>query len=227
MLERKYLFAEGNGPLVLEWLAALYTPDPEFQQGSVSSLYYDTPNFQLYHEKRGGDFLKAKIRLRWYSTLDEEDDDDDVTCFLELKTKDGAGRHKQRLPLSIPAGALRQPYRSEILRNLPARLLGSHPAASCLLCPLIVVSYRRHRFVAPTYEARISVDTGIRCASANAALFPNAEPFRLAAGVLETKSQGDELVGLIRPIKRYLRKSAFSKYAALLEALDQPLGVRL
>ena len=39
MLERKYLFAEGNGLLVLEWLAALYTPDPEFQQGSVSSLY--------------------------------------------------------------------------------------------------------------------------------------------------------------------------------------------
>lgn len=226
-LERKYLFAEGAGPLILEWISSACAVDPDFKKGSISSLYYDTSDFRLYHEKRGSDFQKVKARLRWYSTLEFEDDRDGVDCFLELKTKEGARRHKSRMPVRIAAGELRSPYRSAVLRDLPTRLLEKHSVASAPLNPLIVVSYFRWRFVAPELAARICIDTGIRCSSANPGLLPFSGPTVLADGVLETKSPQDELVGLIRPINHFLHKRAFSKYASLLEALDQPKGVRL
>ena len=63
-IEQKYLFRAGQEEMILHWLDHACLPDPEFDAGLVSTIYYDTPSLSLYESKRNGDFLKCKVRLR-------------------------------------------------------------------------------------------------------------------------------------------------------------------
>ena len=44
--------------------------DPEFPAAVVWTIYYDTPAFASLGEKINSDYLKRKIRVRWYSDLE-------------------------------------------------------------------------------------------------------------------------------------------------------------
>ena len=222
--ESKYVFHAGYVELLKDWLFATLRPDPAFRAGCVTSLYFDTPTLDLYGQKRNSNFLKMKVRLRWYEANTTAGGT--VPCYVEIKKKIGVQRTKVRVPIEFPADVLRtRLFADQSVRDAPAiadESLQGHP-----LVPLIVVQYERFRFIEPLTGCRIALDTAIRCPTANPAIFTGLHPVRLPVGVLETKGELRELPITLLPISGHLRREAFSKYATCCEHLMQPLGRRL
>ena len=72
----------------------------------MHTVYYDTPRLALLGEKIGSDFLKTKVRVRWYAGRDGRPGD---ALFAEAKFRVGSQRRKVRhrlpyTPLKPPAG---------------------------------------------------------------------------------------------------------------------------
>ena len=228
--EQKFVFVERHKPLLQEWLGASVSADPAYPGGMVTSLYFDTPGFDLYREKRNGDYLKSKLRLRWYVDERKGDADGEIPCFLEIKRKVGSVRRKARLELSVPARCLRdRMFLDGTIERLSERayeLGGAHAVGSSLssLMPVAVIRYDRLRFVEHASASRIALDTNIRCERMNPMLLCGQPPVHLSAGVLEVKGPGDTLPQSLRPVGRLLRKDSFSKYAACLARLVDPYG---
>ena len=44
-IERKYLFPAGYTEVLRSWLEHACVPDPEYPSSTVSSIYFDTPDF--------------------------------------------------------------------------------------------------------------------------------------------------------------------------------------
>ena len=64
--EIKYTVPASRVPALCSLLDARCHPDPHYPRGHVRSLYFDTPDLRFLAEKSDGDFLKTKVRLRWY-----------------------------------------------------------------------------------------------------------------------------------------------------------------
>lgn len=227
--EHKYLFAAGLEAMVLDWLEHACLRDPLHEGGIISSIYFDTPQLLHYRESSNGDFLKSKVRLRWYSDAEAPITESPVRCFLELKRKRGPARDKNRLELFLPAAALDpDPFSQEVIQDLPRRALelGYRPAGAALL-PALVVRFRRRRFLDPLTRARMAVDTQICCPAANLSVLPAPVPVALGLGVLEIKGAQRGLPSTLRPLRELLSRSSFSKYSRCLEHLLQPVERRV
>lgn len=225
--EQKYLFIGQQKEMILDWLKHCYTRDPAFDIGTISTIYYDTPALSSYYEKRNSDYLKSKVRLRWYENLNSSDTDVDVTCYLEVKRKLGTVRQKERMEVVIPSKKLiDDPFSDQEISNLPSRVyeLSCFPPGN--LVPVLLIQYNRYRFMDSDGRSRIALDTDICCTRVNATYFPFVPPVNLGMGVLEIKGKQTELPNSLNPIKTYLTKSAFSKYAQCLEHLANPLELR-
>lgn len=240
-VERKFLCAEGQSEAILAWLEHACLPDPRFPRAVVSSIYYDTPDLAFYREKQDGLFLRSKVRLRWYED-DEAGGRPGVgglrgaevptgagrragrgapgDCFLEVKQKEGRVSRKLRIALPQPP-VLREgePLGDDGIAALSARAgeLGCSPPGP--LVPVLLVRYRRRRYVDPRSLARLSLDAGIVCTHANPAFVLGSPPAHLAVTVLEVKGGDGEFRRSLEPLARRLEPASFSKYAACLERL--------
>lgn len=209
--ELKYAVPEGKALLARSIVSALCRPDPQFPAAVVSTIYYDTPDLALLSEKINSDYLKTKVRLRWYSPARGS-----AGAFLEVKSRVGALRHKVRVqtPLSAATVAdlsLDDPALLHVLDL--ARPLGM--ALPPRLLPALLLRYERFRFVEPVSRSRISVDTNIEAVRGNPRLVGNAFHQRLPLGVVEIKGSGDDLPRALRPLLHLgARRAAFSKYGA-------------
>ena len=96
-----------------------------------------------------------------------------------------------------------------------------------MLVPVLLVQYRRHRYVDPDSQAGIAVDAEIRCTRANQTFIHGMPPVHFDVAVLETKRMNRGIPGVLNPIASYLRKSTFSKYGIGIESLMHPLGRRV
>ncbi|HEY2921119.1 MAG TPA: VTC domain-containing protein [Candidatus Binatia bacterium] len=221
-IEQKFVFDTTNKDLLLEWLDFHLVRDPAFYFGPVVSLYYDTPSLSFYGQVCDGDFIKTKIRLRWYQTRFAPEQES-VTCYLEIKRKYGARRQKQRQQLALETRFLSGDLFSHpAIVDAPNDMPEARATGGGLLVPVLIVQYERFRFVDPRSGARISLDTGVVCSGANAAYIADAAPLVLETDVLEVKGILDGLPGCLLPISRHLRKRSFSKYAACCAALMEP-----
>jgi hypothetical protein len=224
-IEQKYLFHAGQKEMIIDWLEHAFVHDPAFDFGAVSSIYYDTPLLSLYNEKRNGDFLKCKVRLRWYTDLQSIDQNTEVKCFLEIKRKYGAICKKQRMQLVIASRKLvDDPFSDEDILNMPSRVFEMDYLPPGILVPVLLLQYNRYRYVDSRSSSRIAVDTDIRCTRANETFFPCVIPVYLGVAVLEVKERHRSMSSDLSSISSYLTKSSFSKYAQCCEHLMQPLG---
>ncbi len=223
-IEQKYVFIATQQTLILDWLQHLCLPDPHFPGGVVSTIYFDTPRLHFYQEKRNGDYLKSKVRLRWYPD-GHTPAGGIIPGFLEIKRRVGVFRQKERLEIPLSSDWLRQnPFQQPVLLALPDRAKTLDPEVPEGLYPLLHVQYRRRRFVDPHSGARLALDTDITCLDVNRDFVAGIPPVRLDAGVLEFKSAQTELPPHFAPLGPYLTREAFSKYARCWEHLQQPLG---
>jgi hypothetical protein len=228
-IEQKYLFPLASREMILSWLDHACIPDPSFPYSDVSTLYYDTPELAHFHEGSNGNFVRAKVRLRWYpkAELGGRDHDADVPGYLEIKTKQGALSGKQRFAVIIPRRSLIQdPFSDSWILELPTQVFELNFKPTNILVPVAQVQYRRRRYLDPGSQSGIAVDTEICCTRCNVNVISGMPPVHFPMGILESKGMNRTLPKALAPIGSCLAKSRFSKYGVSLQSLMQPLGRR-
>ena len=201
--------------MLLGRLAAACPVDGDHPTNRVHSVYFDGQEMSAMDEVANGDYLKAKVRVRWY----EGDSGRASSAFLECKRRGGSRRHKDRIPLPelTPTLPLHHPAWHAIPHQL--RTIGVELRHG-LLQPTLHVSYRRHRFVEPLTKLRLALDVDIRCARMHPRLARAAAITRQAADriVFEAKGSQRELPPTLRFITTLgVRRRSFSKYGLWLD----------
>ena len=212
--ETKYVFPCHQASKLAAWLKGRCRPDPEYAEGRISSIYFDTHDWFLLREKLNSDYLKTKIRIRWY--IDPATGRHLPANFLEVKCKIGSSRKKMRVdsgfetawidaaPLSDQAflGVSLQ------LQRLGVKLRGS-------LRPTLRIEYTRRRFIDPLTGVRLCVDYDIRAVACNPRMLGSTRPYPLRSGVFELKGRNGQLPDWLHQLTAFgCRRAAFSKYSA-------------
>jgi hypothetical protein len=212
--EAKYTFAIGETDVLLHALNCLCIPDPSYAQGRINSVYFDTADRRFLAAKVNSDYLKTKIRLRWYSNVEGDDLPETVQAYMERKEKVGFRRMKERKQVLIPSEILREGLENYAdLATLTQTMRFDDWVPPGPLFPMITIRYVRRRFVDPLQKARLSLDSRICFSSVNSSFFPYTDPRMLREGVLEVKSESGDLPAALRPFRDRLNtRNSFSKY---------------
>jgi hypothetical protein len=212
--ELKFTVAEERVAVVRQRLAALCRPDPVHPPARVVTVYYDTPGYDALDEKANSDYLKTKIRVRWYEPLRGGRPGGPV--FVEGKYRTGAIRSKVRVSVGPDAADVRRwPLEDERWLRLidPVREEGLDVAPG--VAPVLRLSYVRERFTDRLYGGRLTLDTAITVEAVNTRRLPPGRGGRLSGGVLEHKGAAAELPPHLRSlVQAGARKASFSKYLA-------------
>lgn len=213
--ERKFAAGPELKTFALEWLRHACLPEPDYPEAVLFTVYYDTPGLRSLAEKADGDHSKTKYRLRWYEP-DRSPDPDSHYAFFEIKRKAGDGRHKQRTRIMARRETLRAmdfdaPWFASVLREAGEALgVPLDPG----LAPMVLLRYRRHRFICPFTMASVSLDTEIAVVAHNPRRLALLAPRDVPATVLEFKDLKRENPEWMRPLLAagFMRRG-FSKYA--------------
>lgn len=197
-------------------LGAACTRDHEHPSNEVCSVYFDTPDLKFVREKIDSHYLKTKIRIRWYEALPGGKSDPSAGAVLEVKRRIGSRRVKKRLPLDLTTTALAgDPLGLSCYADLPRWLATLDVGIRAPLRPLLMVRYRRHRFVEPSSASRIALDDHIRLEAVDSDRLPAGRRGHVDTAVVEVKGS----VGALPQSLRFLwrlggRRMSFSKYGA-------------
>lgn len=211
--ELKYVIANHRAKIIAGWLLKKCRPDPLYAAGRVSSIYFDTRQWNHLDEKLNSDYLKTKVRIRWYS--DYASRKVLPGAFLEAKFKIGSRRKKVRIPLDtdsewLATVALEKPILSSLLRPLAAAGI----IVQNQLLPAFQVNYTRRRFIDPLTGARLCVDWDIHAGRVNPLMVPHRNTKVLPDAVVEVKDKREILPDWLHQITALGgRKDAFSKYS--------------
>lgn len=212
--ESKYVFDNCRALKLIAWLRDRCVPDPQYPVGRISSIYYDTRDWSLLGEKINSDYLKTKIRLRWYS--------DPVTGvllpknFLEAKFKTGSARRKIRIETDLESRWLAETSLADPdFLAIPRLLLPHGLTFPGTLIPVLQISYIRFRFVDPLTGARLGVDYDIHVPRCNQNMLRSHRVQPLKQAVFEFKEKTGLLSNWLHQITAFdCRKAAFSKFSA-------------
>jgi hypothetical protein len=218
--ERKFYLVPHDVAGARMLLRHLCLPDSDYPSEQINSLYFDTSDLDQHERSSSGDFLKDKVRIRWYST------DDDInnmeTIFIELKAKEGFASTKQRLKMQVPGKNLTSP---ELGKGIVSRKLlldtlarfGFFPYE--MLQPIIKISYWRYRFTEVATGQRVSLDCHIRSTVIMPGLGNGERELELPGAVIEIKGDQMELPATLRRMRLLdIDWTRFSKYSACIDA---------
>ncbi len=210
--ETKYSLSTLNSRGLLYELSSKCQRDPDFPEAIIRSFYFDTPDWAFLREKIGSDYLKTKVRLRWYQ--DVESSAQDSAVFLEVKSRVGSQREKRRLLF---------PWTGEELASRGMDLELTRKVQELLPCfgivlpgnlvPAFEVRYHRHRFIDPFSKMRVSLDSKIHAPLIHSSRGQLGFDRELPCSILEIKGREGSLPDHLSHIVRHgLRKTSFSKY---------------
>ncbi len=211
--ETKFVLDNHRAQILINWLNHRCTPDPQYPKGIVNSIYFDTPDWQFLGEKINSDFLKTKVRLRWYSDMDGSTPDE--SAFVEVKYKIGAARKKYRKQTDLSAQWLSNAnLNSPKLGEVPFMLIREGIMAPSRLLAAFKIAYKRFRFIEPVTSARLSVDYDISAPAVNHQMIGRNNPFVLRNAVFELKGSEQQLPHVLHQLTALgCRKDSFSKYS--------------
>ena len=164
------------------------------RQLTYDTLYFDTPDRQMYRDHHNGKLNRMKVRVRHYRDSDQ--------AFLEVKRKTNKGRTvKTRLGLShsYPEPEQFQLYLRQLL-GLPATRMS----------PALFVQYQRATLLGRHSCERVTVDTGLGFVASDTGkryALPG-----LAIVELKTDAYGPESPVAERMKALGIRPLSFSKY---------------
>ena len=218
MLEYELKFMVPNhhlGP-IFEFAKLSCQADPIHPAGIVSSIYYDSLDWDALNEKINSDYIKTKFRLRWYR--DPGSGNYSEASFAESKHRIGCRRIKSRVATGISPERLEGMSLDDVsLLEVPVSMRRSGIPTSANLFPSLLIRYTRHRYVEPATGARVSIDSGISSPRINRHMLPRGtgSGAALSHAVIEVKSPRDSLPRSLRPLVIYgIRRASFSKYLA-------------
>ncbi len=221
--EQKLVIPPQFAGFVVAWLRHACVADPVYPLNLITSLYFDTPELDSYYECLNGDIYKNKVRIRWY---DQPAADQDVSAYIELKSKRGFNTVKRRKQVKVPGAAFGESKVTGIVSQFELERalqeLGYVPRKQ--FHPLIVISYRRYRFRERQSGMSLTYDLGIASTMAERSIAIWAPRLELQTTVLELKGGTMALPPVLRGLQSIApRWSAFSKYAKCMEShLQQP-----
>ncbi len=220
--EHKFVFPNHHIAPILDLVTQICRNDPEFPRNIIASIYYDTQGWKFLREKVDSDYLKTKVRVRWYrnpETLEPEED-----AFIEVKSKIGVPRAKFRLESPFSGKWLsRTPLEDPRLLEIP-RLLRSHGAlpGQAPIFPAFIVQYERCRFIEPQSGVRVCIDWNIHAPRVNPIMLCAAPSSYVQMAVLEVKGNVEGLPGMLSKLYAFgVKKSSFSKYLACYHTLQR------
>jgi hypothetical protein len=218
--ERKFAVPAADIGFAYTLLRQICRPDREYPKDYVRSLYFDTADLDQYEKSAAGDFMKKKVRIRWYDSDAEEQGEKPV--WLELKSREGFASSKERRKFTVPPLFLKPANlnrgvldKTTIMQTLAT--FGYFPEKP--IKPIILISYRRYRFSEMQTGVRVCLDSDIRASVVAPELGRHGHEVRLEGGVIEVKGPSIELPVTLR----YMRIldvdwSRFSKYGGCLDA---------
>lgn len=212
--EVKFVFSNLRATPVLKWLQHVCRIDPDFPHNIVASIYYDTKDWRFLQEKVNSDYLKTKLRVRWYREPDEWMSSG--AAFIELKSKVGAPRTKFRLKAPYPSQWFAEiPLEHQQLLDIPQLLQSQGVFFEYHVFPAFIVQYERYRFIENISGARVCVDCHISAPKVNSYMLPEANPLPIQTAVLEIKGRLECLPTVLSQLMTFgCKKSSFSKYFA-------------
>jgi hypothetical protein len=215
--ELKFTFPPESTATVEAWLRVNCRPDIAHPANTVSSIYYDTPDWRHLREKVNGDYLKSKLRLRWYSqenARNKSEAHEPRRAYAELKRKIGSRREKQRIDVALDTDWLEETALNAVaLLALPSDLLSHGFALSAPMVPTLLIAYRRQRYVDLQTGTRINLDNNIRVRRSNPQMIRPGQPTAVATPVIEFKGPHDRLPRGFETLFRFgARRASFSKY---------------
>jgi hypothetical protein len=220
--ELKFVLPATRVDIAARLLGMLCKPDSQYPDADVWTIYYDSQGFESLDEKLNSDYLKTKIRVRWYSPPGGTGEG---PVFLEAKQRVGNRRDKVRVLLPMAADTLASRRLSDpVFSALPDRLAAKGFLLGPDWHPMLALRYRRRRFVDVSTGARVSLDSEITAVGVNHRYLFARDLGPLPVAVVEVKGRAETLPGHLRPlITLGLRKQSMSKYAALLLQLRRAL----
>ena len=166
--ELKYLISLEQYRQMAAEVANYMEPDLHSSNGQsydITSLYYDTEDYQAYWDKIDGHRYRRKVRIRVYDTQQVTPD---TLCFAEIKQRINKTLQKKRVQLSYAA--------AEALCGAGQRVTGLSEDEQAVveeiqylhytlqLQPACVVSYNRVAFNGSEYDIglRVTFDTNLK-----------------------------------------------------------------
>jgi hypothetical protein len=210
--EIKHALPARRANALAAWLDARCVRDPHYPEGHVRSLYLDTPGLRFLREKVEGDFLKTKVRLRWYAARAGAPAAGPV--WLEIKQRESLRRSKKRVQF--------QAWATDIDRADPASLDVGRAIDLVReqgldvpewLRPTLALSYSRSRWIEPLTGTRVALDQGIQPTWVSGPGYPATSALELRTAVIEFKGEGPDVPPPLRRVTDFGgRRSEFSKY---------------
>jgi VTC domain-containing protein len=212
--EVKFIGASREAPFVAASLEALCAPDGAFPENVVHSVYFDSPDLASYAEKTAGDYLKTKVRLRWYAEAERAKPKAgaDWTAWLEVKTRTGSLGAKRRKLVRLSGPSPLEGLDPEMLGAVVQEHLGSSRRPTCW------VSYSRTRLWGPDGLTRLSIDRDLRVDWV--ARWIPTHWLGATPPIFVVEVKGDTAAvhpALSTLLVRHARKHALSKYALCLD----------
>jgi len=203
-MDRKFIMPVSAVPEILAELVGQYRV-LEVGHSRISryhTVYYDTPDFRLYHDHHSGRFPRFKVRLRSYESSGEE--------WVEVKRKSRGGRtQKIRFPHS--SGGT-DPM--EVLTVANPLSLGDSISPRDLR-PVIDVRYHRATLVGREGRERVTLDTLLECElGGERRNFPGM-------AILEVKQANTFDSPIVRLLREHrIRPVGISKYCLCVASLE-------
>jgi hypothetical protein len=211
--ELKFLVPESRAAFIAGWLRGVCARDPSYPPARVVTVYFDTARLDLLDEKINSDYLKTKVRVRWYERPDGSMAGE--SAFVEAKRRVGSTRGKMRRRLEVPASTLAGwPLDHSGWPSLldPLRTEADLPAD---LGPVIRLSYMRERLVDRIGGGRVAIDTAISVDAVNPRRPRPGLPGRVPGALVEYKGRTLDLPPHLRRLTDSGgRRASFSKYLA-------------
>jgi len=210
--ETKFVLDDRAAHIAGHWLSRIFLPDPDYPANFVCSIYFDTRDWQYLNEKENSDFLKTKVRLRWYESLGANEPEG--SARLEAKQKRGPRRSKLRVEAPISAAELsRLPLEHPVLQQMPDLVRQAGVPVPDRLLPTLQIRYLRRRYVDRSTGARLSLDSAITAPRVNRRMLPHPLPLALRHAVLEIKAPTRDVTHFANRVSRIgCRMGSFSKY---------------
>ena len=217
--ETKFILNNSAAYTILTWLKGRCYPDRKYPEGIVNSIYYDTRGWSYLYEKINSDYLKSKIRLRWYSDIHTARPVGNA--FLEMKNRVGYTRKKIRIKTEL-TGELceKSQLESKDLTDVPYQLYDHNVLYGKHLLPVFQISYKRYRFIDPLTQCRINLDFDISAPRVNKMILKSGASTIINKAVFEIK--GDDTIlteSLFQLTALGCKKESFSKYSTCYEKL--------
>ncbi|MFC1599335.1 VTC domain-containing protein, partial [Candidatus Omnitrophota bacterium] len=211
--EIKFVFSNSRTDVLIQWLESMCQSDPEFPVGVVSSIYYDTAHWVSLREKINSDYVKTKVRVRWYSGLNGGEEATD--SYVEAKYKIGCQRKKVRVKIPYSGEWLSSIQLDERkLLEMPFFLRSKGVSLDHTLRPVFQITFKRRRYIEPLTGSRMCIDYAIAVPKVNWNILPRINPFCLNTSVFEIKGRLSNLPESMHPlINLGCREESFSKYA--------------